>query len=295
MSKSAATRATQFFILMTFSVAIDVDPRELSDACHIISRAHMPIMASSCTTKAEYFQHLYTLGNPSPSTTDSVMDENIQWPDAVFIGDSITHEISLRYRAVGHADVVHHNNPIPSTSSVREQIIRSLPRKLVFVGGTALHHLTHKHHTHGVNIDSVNDVIAMQRERVAAVLKTLVSLQNELNITAVYVNAPVIDEPILFLDPPKGDWDDFYDFSLLKLFGYSDANLCKEHGIPLLDALFVTLNCAGIRCDGMHYGSDFKEWNCSSSISVWDNVIMKVMNEVLASNPSLKSNVEHKD
>ena len=50
--------------------------------------------------------------------------------------------------------------------------------------------------------------------------------------------------------------------------------------------------CPGVRCDGMHFGSDFPEFKCSSSEALWDGFLANFLTETFPS-PPLARQAEH--
>ena len=99
------------------------------------------------------------------------------------------------------------------------------------------------------------------------------------------VGTSTVDEKILLSYPPKHDWMDFYPFGLLDLWRAAELRICARHfvgGAPLayLDAGGVGRIYAGVRCDGMHFSSDYKRYGCSASPAVWDVYLLQALERV---------------
>lgn len=109
----------------------------------------------------------------------------------------------------------------------------------------------------------------------------------------VYVGAIPIDGRTLLMEPPKADWYKFFDFGLATALAEADENVfdtfvgrannigkqaqhsdssppAPGHGrLHMLRLRELTDSCPGVRCDGMHFGSDFDQFSCHRTTAVW--------------------------
>ena len=110
-------------------------------------------------------------------------------------------------------------------------------------------------------------------------LAQLWNLTQELNLTMVFVGSVPLDALTIQMHPAKHDWGSFNDFSLPVIWDGVEAELFQRlprtysHG-PQASLLHfrpttLALECPGVRCDGMHFGSGFSEFGCSSSVGLW--------------------------
>ena len=85
---------------------------------------------------------------------------------------------------------------------------------------------------------------------------------------SVFIGPIPIDEA-LFLDPPKKDWKDFHDFLLLKIWDREASKLAQQYNVNYFSTVNAARKYKRCRCDGMHFGSYSKLWNCNSSRFIW--------------------------
>jgi hypothetical protein len=88
-----------------------------------------------------------------------------------------------------------------------------------------------------------------------------------------------VDEGTILLDPPKHDWDEFQPFGLADVQAsvevQAEMRLCMDSGcndtpeVNFLHPNLLAEACPGIRCDGMHFTSDYKAFGCHQSHSLW--------------------------
>ena len=78
----------------------------------------------------------------------------------------------------------------------------------------------------------------------------------------------------LLLPPAKHDWAEFYDFGYLDIWAEIDRRLCAEYGLLYFDHMELARRCPGVRCDGMHFGSRFTQFQCHSSKHLLDRLLI---------------------
>ena len=180
----------------------------------------------------------------------------------------------------------------------------------VFVGGMGLHELYHssdsfsrhwgtraglldKHPLHG----DVYSAYKSRRDLVRRRARQLACLSRQLATPFVFIGIAPVDGPVVLLDPPKPDWNQFLDFGLADVVarvekaveaahcaattaaagGLDDDLVPTGPGRPRSrghssDALlFFHLSdlvraCPGVRCDGIHFVSEFPGYNCFGSL-----------------------------
>jgi len=94
-------------------------------------------------------------------------------------------------------------------------------------------------------------------------------LSIEFGVPIVFVGTQQVDAATIHLSPAKSGWIDFFDLSLGAVFdGVEAAELAhnpKLAGLHHFRPSGLTKQCPGIRCDGMHFNSDYVERTCRGS------------------------------
>ena len=99
-------------------------------------------------------------------------------------------------------------------------------------------------------------------------------LSRALRTPFVFVGTTLVDSHVIFLDPPKHDWDEFHDFGLASVMARAELDVeheFRQHrdSVSFLRPSELARACPGARCDGMHYDSHSKADQCYSSMSLW--------------------------
>ena len=89
----------------------------------------------------------------------------------------------------------------------------------------------------------------------------------------VYIGSSGLDLQLL-LRPAKEYWDGLHQWGLLEVWAEHDRRLCAEYGIPFFDTMELVRQCPGVRCDGMHFASDFAAVGCRTSSHLWDCMLI---------------------
>ena len=218
----------------------------------------------------------------------------------IFIGDSIVRELAQRYafmilgdNGLSAFDELHIYSAFHifweeagSGEEARkvEEFIKAKGADVVFVNGLGVHFL-HRHvnsATGGVgpgpmNMVASEDPMALHRVLIRSHLAWYKELSARLGVRIVFVGTPPLDETTFTLAPPKLLWTDFYDFSLARLWDLVENEVWSSGDFGPLVSYFrtsqLTAPCPGIRCDGMHFGSDYIDFGCRSSIALWDGIL----------------------
>ncbi len=146
---------------------------------------------------------------------------------------------------------------------------------IIFIGGTGLHHLLMKK-------PCVNGADPIERH--VAVIETYLELFKKLalmlHLPIVYVGTMPVDPWSVLLLPSKRDWNDFADFTIPLLWDTVEAEIfgdgSRYPGLHHFRPSGLAHKCPGIRCDGMHFGSDFNpdsqhDYNCANSLTLWES------------------------
>lgn len=196
--------------------------------------------------------------------------------EAMFIGDSITREISEEAARVYKA-VTFVSNVLVTPSHLNSTKLRGKcisveethrAKTIVWVGGNAVHFLLRTHDKKdpiGAYVHQINPILHFLKKNC---------------VNSVLIGPISLDES-LFMSPAKHDWRNFDDFSLLHLWHQQAKTLAARHGITYFDTQQLVRRHEKCRCDGMHFGSAFHQWNCTSSRHLWRHEICR---QIVANN-----------
>jgi hypothetical protein len=150
---------------------------------------------------------------------------------------------------------------------------------LVFIGGIGLHYLLRKG---PMEIGARDDPIQLHRSLVRAFLNQLYSVATFVRIPIVFLGTIPIDAEVIHLQPAKRDWGNFFDFSLASIWDSIEAtefrkNIVKSPWLFHLRLSSLTRVCPGIRCDGMHFGSDYQDFGCRTSEALLDGALARFL------------------
>jgi hypothetical protein len=192
----------------------------------------------------------------------------------------------------------------------------------VFVGGMGLHELYHKpdsfsrhwatrsalldkHPLHG----DVYSAYRSRRELARRRARQLACLSRQLATPFVFVGIAPVDGPVVLLDPPKPDWNEFLDFGLSDVVARVEKEVEAAHCAARAVAngavdddsgggarprahgeraalLFFHLadlvrSCPGVRCDGVHFNSEFPSFNCFGSLFLLSHFLVHFLERYL--------------
>jgi len=253
-----------------------------------------------------------------PYTSSGVQLGSASMRGALFFGDSIVREISdafpkitkstngkslpMLFRwAPGGLGLQEDDHGL---SAYRNAIMMArnesgVPYSVVFVGGLGIHHLVPK-----APCLERNGPTLGHEKLIEQVLTALGKLAFELEVPIVFVGVMAIDGATILLDPPKHDWAKFRDFSLPYIWDGVEAKVFagiqnSSNEFKNIDSISVeenpkkkfpglyhfrptalALQCPGVRCDGMHFGSGWArgrgsgylaniDFDCTSSEALW--------------------------
>tara|TARA_B110001452_G_scaffold261775_1_gene260954 strand:+ start:656 stop:1093 length:438 start_codon:yes stop_codon:yes gene_type:complete len=98
----------------------------------------------------------------------------------------------------------------------------------------------------------------------------------------VVVGTTVLDEQVVLSRPPKADWSQFFPFALLPMWRRAELALFRRKlnessWTSYLDAGGIARLYPGVRCDGMHFQSNYtKQYGCHPSAAVWDVYLLQL-------------------
>jgi hypothetical protein len=196
-------------------------------------------------------------------------------PSALFVGDSIVREVHERYKLISPSSKV---KLLLEWKFQYDQVQRfanmahTQKYDILFIGGNAIHILAKRPGPMDGTQAKTMDPIDFHRKLAREVLRTMSEIQKR-GQKVVYVGAMTTEQQ-MFLTPAKKDWDVFHDFSLLKAWAVVDREETRRHGIPLLDVAALASQCPGLKCDGMHFASQFKSYDCCSSAQLYDRLLI---------------------
>ena len=103
----------------------------------------------------------------------------------------------------------------------------------------------------------------------------LAALAAATGVVAGLVGSPLIDGDVLTLDPPKGDYQSFANWSWARDHAAGERRFAAEARLPYLDVAVVHERCPGARCDGMHMNKIvFKGGPCPKNAALLDHAIL---------------------
>ena len=103
----------------------------------------------------------------------------------------------------------------------------------------------------------------------------------------VFVGMQTVDSEVLLLDPPKKGWDDFYDLGIARLWApglsLSERELESERAwsLDFVRPSELAEACPGVRCDGIHFGSDYSSYGCHESAALWNGALAAQLRRVV--------------
>ena len=167
------------------------------------------------------------------------------------------------------------------------------PFDAIFMGGFCLHHMFRQSVTawswwDAGRVPGPSGSIYQRHESFIESIATALScLAQKLEIPFVMVGCSTLDVATLLMDPPKHDWQDFLPFEMVKIWLSAERAVAqrfersqREQRIPRRSRLFflepalLGEACPGVRCDGMHFGSDYASVStCSSTLQLWHSFL----------------------
>jgi hypothetical protein len=129
------------------------------------------------------------------------------------------------------------------------------------------------------------------------VVRRLDELANKYSKPCVTIGTLTVDVAVILLTPMKHDWDAFYDMGIADLFVAAERRVQREHeakhprlrvssepgsrsGLTFFHPSDRAASCPGMRCDGIHFASDFAEYECRTSVAIWDSPLTLLFKEV---------------
>ena len=217
---------------------------------------------------------------------------------ALFIGDSIMGEVCGAYRRITGeavplssgkqretiADPEQRTHCVggsgfpPTPDDTRNLVMREVNKTastdngygIIFVGSTA-------HNMYSSVAIANDDPLSVHRSLVDKHIQGYAALASELGVPVVFVGSLPFDARTVLLHPPKKDWIRFRDFALADLWDAVETGAFRNRQ-QSNDRVFhyrpsgLDHKCPGIRCDGLHFGSDYADrWMCGRSQALWDH------------------------
>jgi len=265
-----------------------IDPRNLHE--HLVQNCPTrevvdEMLAMSGGTKDAFFHRLNTAFPALHGLRDTGLRLKTT-AKACFIGDSIVRELAAVWeRLAPNASFVHQQTTCSylmteasagRLSKVQRQVaggrmawLKESNCDVILAGGLGPHCLRRLvEAAPATELSELPVSLEQHRQHVAGYLEALHEVAASTHVPVIFIGSPVIEGDILILDPPKGDWDDFHDFSLSKLWAFDEKAVFDEtYGddapaaaatagpAPMLRMLYLArfhLDCPGYRCDGMH-------------------------------------------
>ena len=107
----------------------------------------------------------------------------------------------------------------------------------------------------------------------------LLCLSEAFSIPFVLVGTLPVDSEVMLLDPPKDDWRNFVNVQLADVMYAAEkdveaelvaADRCNPPGASLSFFHHAELAraCPGVRCDGIHFTSQYSAWSCLHSLGL---------------------------
>jgi hypothetical protein len=200
-------------------------------------------------------------------------------PPAIFIGDSITREIALRYRAIMPTRDQLQSQSLQLDWSPRPDLDPGGPAveavlrckfPIFFVGGNGLWAMDYR----------VPAPTSKQLKVHMAVVEQMVErmkcLESATNSRGAYITSMPVDMG-KFRDTRRTS----ADYRELKAWAASEEKLLSRESVAVLRSHILAQQCPGVRCDGIHFGSAFRRNNCSRSAQLWDRLLVDLMDNRL--------------
>lgn len=216
----------------------------------------------------------------------------------LFVGDSIVREISETFKIVAPDVTVKlicsmlgysRLNGLSNAQQDQEYLAtlvleetKKSPVGLIFVGGLANHHVRQdlKHFDM-----QGKDATANHKNLIETYLSLMMRLSQFLHVPIVFVGATPIDGWTFLMSPPKNDFRNFHETSNLAVWDSVESGIFSNErrweGLHHLRPAGLVLQCPGIRCDGLHFGSDYSSdnngWNCFNSHNIWQPYLVSFL------------------
>jgi len=199
---------------------------------------------------------------------------------AVTFGDSIVREITQSLgTCMPDSNVQYMMKPgelKPNNIMSRvNEVVPETDASLVVVGGMGIHLLlrsveySHIYHEHF--------------HQVSAFLKEAIDVARRYSKTLIFVASMPMDSTVIHLQPEKSDWAAFYDTGVIKEWAPQEARIFHHMVDSERDCAFLvepkTLvdRCPGVRCDGMHFGSEFKQYPCYNNFGLYELILSDIL------------------
>jgi hypothetical protein len=132
---------------------------------------------------------------------------------------------------------------------------------------------------------------------VRSVFSMLSELSQQTNTFIAYIGMIDLDQEVMFLEPMKQNWPNYYELSFSSIWVDTEKNVFENEfrktnsTFAYFDVSELSRMCPGIRCDGMHFhasgyhgssttrerGSIRKggpvDWKCTPSNALWDQFL----------------------
>ena len=132
---------------------------------------------------------------------------------------------------------------------------------------------------HGLDPSMEKSPLIYHENRMVMELEIMRCIAKRIHMPLVFIGNIPIDHATILLHPPKADWYKFYEMELGAQLAHSEGRAYDRvvpaherskriavHRMVLTDLVDT---CPHVRCDGMHYASDYTSFNCHGSMAVW--------------------------
>lgn len=153
-----------------------------------------------------------------------------------------------------------------------------------------------------------NGPVRAHREMFRALVQNATKLIQRLKVPVFIVGTPALDAELLLLAPAMTNWDKFWSFAGASLFARAEASAWKQPSIEALRKTYrgwlfyidmgaLTQAYPGVRCDGLHYNSNYKyildadsKVRCEASPALYDIAILQA---ILDGGSVLQASIAH--
>ena len=222
----------------------------------------------------------------------------------LFIGDSITRELFEAFHiltgapknAVEYIQIMGsfpggmkgslsaYRKIISESTGLGSTASKSAPVSAVFVGGLGLWHLYRDVPC------TQNNTISGHRELIEAHLAQLHIFSIQLGIPFVFIGTMPLDILTMSMSPKHKKINDFIDLGHTWLWDSVETSSFQSGnfgpGVLHFRPYWVAQHCPGVRCDGMHFGSDYASYNCHHSQALWDRPLTQFLMNKLSGKAS---------
>mmetsp|Transcript_90218 Transcript_90218/g.180074 ORF Transcript_90218/g.180074 Transcript_90218/m.180074 type:complete len:334 (-) Transcript_90218:241-1242(-) len=256
------------------------------------------LLLNSEGLKDNYFMQL---GSTYPHLGKGFHDSGIRIETSAsvcFLGDSAVRELASSWERIAPNSKVEYRSTscnflkaptqkLAKVASSRIDWLKEATCDVIFAGGYSAHCLRRNHVEPWLPFS-----LPAHKDHIEFDMHILKNVSEVRKIPVVFVGSSIHESDIMAMSPPKGDWDGFHDFNLIKLWAFDEKRSFErlfgpggfESGHFKRPSYFkffffgdLQLRCPGVRCDGMHYMSNIGQ-QCNPADGLLDYALQDFLN-----------------